>query len=512
MSGYSNQNKVEINPDHLIMTACKLRKTEFFGKIRIMRKFNIIVTVLVCCYLPSCNSPTELPKATNPTNIVEPVIYKVSSGGIEIKPRLKYELIISLHVLKFAEDHHKLFIPWAKQMRKDLSEKTLHEATVLIENAHEWQLSSLAEEYDDADTIEGLVEFIKGVGRNAIIKQAQLGHLLKKRELNAMEFSAWYADFLKRYYEEGFKKQWFSKHKELVNKDAKAMAKELESLDISLADFMEDFTGRKFKGSTKIILYPSSFSRPQHAYGFSEGGHKVATYMIGSEKKGVTGAVFHELLHPLIRGWWEAERMKEPISKLAKEDMFKASWEKTGKGSYAYPDYWLDELVVHSVSNYMTHEAGFISEREARLLSSYCDYEKALWEAIVDRYESFDNIDDFVFYAINHIKVSGKGSNAKFVYVDEGGQPHLRQVKGIIGVDVTNWPIIKVFPQMPAEKAGLRTGDVVIRVNGEDVSHIKTAGDSLKILSGLAGEILSITVKRNEQILDFDVERVPISR
>ena len=116
MSGYSNQNKVEINPDHLIMTACKLRKTEFFGKIRIMRKFNIIVTVLVCCYLPSCNSPTELPKATNPTNIVEPVIYKVSSGGIEIKPRLKYELIISLHVLKFAEDHHKLFMPWAQQM------------------------------------------------------------------------------------------------------------------------------------------------------------------------------------------------------------------------------------------------------------------------------------------------------------------------------------------------------------------------------------------------------------
>jgi hypothetical protein len=350
---------------------------------------------------------------------IVPFAYKVSNGRIEIKPRLKYELIISLHVLKFAEDHHKLFIPWAKQMRKDLSEKTLHEATMLIENAHEWQLSSLAEGYDGADTIEGLVEFIKGVGSNVTIKRARLDYLLRERELNAKEFSAWYADFLKRYYEEGFKKQWFSRHKELVYKDAKAMAKKLESLDISLTDFMEDFTGRQFKGSSKIILYPSSFSRPQHAYGFSEGGHKVAVYQVGGGNKGVIGTVFHELLHPLIRGWWEAERMKEPISELAKESMFKASWEEKGKGSYPYPNRWLDELVVHSVSNYMLYKAGFVSKWWVRRFSSYCNYEKVLCEAIFDRYDTFDNIDDFIFYAINNIEVIGKGSKARFKYIKD---------------------------------------------------------------------------------------------
>ena len=197
------------------------------------------------------------------------------------------------------------------------------------------------------------------------------------------------------------------------------MTKELESLDISPTDFMEDFTGRQFKGSSKIILYPSSFSRPQHAYGFSEGGHKVAVYKVGGGKKGVVGTVFHELLHPLIRGWWGAERMKEPISKLAKEDMLKASWERKGKGSYPYPNRWLDELVVHSVSNYMLYKAGFVSKEWVHKFSSYCNYEKALCEAIFDRYDSFDNIDDFIFYAINNIKVIGKGLKARFKYIKD---------------------------------------------------------------------------------------------
>ncbi len=365
------------------------------------------------------NVEVEPSRYTEPVNVAEPIVYKVSNGRIEIKPRLKYELAISLHVLKHAEDHHQLFVPWAKQMRKELSHKKLRDATILIENSHEWQLCSLVQEYDGTDTIESLVEFVKSDNDKTIAKWAKGRTLLKKLKLSEKQFSGWYADFLKRYYDEGFKKQWLSEHKELVYKDAKEMAKELESLDISPTDFMEDFTGRKFKGSSKIILYPSSFSRPQHAYGFSEAGHKVAVYKVGNGKKGVIGTIFHELLHPLIRGWWQAERMKEPISKLAKEGIFKANWKKKGKGSYPYPNKWLDELVVHSVSNYMLYKAGFVSKKWAHQFSSYCSYEKALCNAIFDRYDSFDNIDDFIFYAINHIKISGKKPDADFVYVGD---------------------------------------------------------------------------------------------
>lgn len=385
-----------------------------------MRKFRITTVIIVCCWLHGCNPPDELLITTHPSDVAEPVVYKVSNDRIKIKPRLKYELIISLHVLKFSEDHHKLFINWAQQMRKGLSKKTICETTALIENSHEWQLCSLVQEYDGADTIEGLVEFIKRDNSESIKEWASANglSLVKKLGLAPEEFASWYAGFLKRYYEEGFKKQWLSEHKELVYKDAKVMAKELESLDISLADFMEDFTGRQFKGTTKIILYPSSFSRPQHAYGFSEGGQRVVVYQIGSEVKGVTGTVFHELLHPLIRGWWKAKRMKEPISALAKEDIFKRNWERKGKGSYPYPDYWLDELIVHAVSNYVGYKAGFFTEEWVKC-HSYGDYEDALYKAIFDCYDNFSNIDDFIFYAINHIRVSGKGSEAHFEYVKD---------------------------------------------------------------------------------------------
>lgn len=398
------------------------------------RIFIILSSIAICCSFQGCRQPAErveslkahdgaaeLPMENEATIAAKPVAYKISDGRIEIKPRLKYEIILSLHVLKYAKDHHKLFIPWAKQMRKDLAKKTLRDATILIENSHEWQLCSLVQDYDGLDTIEGLIEFVKEDNHKAIAKWASNNgrRVIKSLGLTNDGFANWYADFLKRYYDEGFKKQWLSKHKELVYKDAKEMAKELETLDISLTDFMEDFTGREFKGSSKIILYPSSFSRPQHAYGFSEGGHKVTVYKIGGGKKGVIGTIFHELMHPLIRGWWEAKRMKKPISKLAKEDMFKASWEKKGKGSYPYPNNWLDELVVHSVANYMTYKAGFISKGRVRRLSSYCDYEKALCDVILDRYDSFDNIDDFIFYAITHIKVMGKGSGAHFEYIKD---------------------------------------------------------------------------------------------
>jgi len=389
--------------------------------------------MLLCAGLfcvQSCAQPQKLTHEANQSDhakltpqdeLIEAPIYKVSNGRIEIKPRLKYELAISIHVLKFAEDHHKLFVPWAKQMRKDLTKKTSNDAKRLIDNTHEWQLCSLVQEYDGPDTIEDLVKFVKNDNNKTITKWASMNgrSAIKSLGLSPGQFPGWYTDFFKRYYEEGFEKQWLSEHKQLIYEDAKSIAKELESLEFSPTDFMEKITGRKFSGSTKIILYPSSFSRPQHAYGFSEAGHKVAVYKIGGGKKGVIGTVFHELLHPLIRGWWEAERMKEPISDLAKDDMFKASWDKKGKGSYPYPDKWLDEIVVHSVSNYMTYKAGFISERKARQLSSYCDYEKALCEAIFDRYDSFDNIDDFIFYAINHTKRVSKGSKVHFKYIKD---------------------------------------------------------------------------------------------
>jgi hypothetical protein len=81
--------------------------------------------------------------------------------------------------------------------------------------------------------------------------------------------------------------------------------------------------------------------------------------------------------------------------------------------------------------------------------------------------------------------------------------------RGLIGINLENWPKLKVVSGMAAEKAGIKDGDVVLKVNGNDISDIKSSDDALNLLSGKAGEKVVITVKRGEQILTFEIEREP---
>lgn len=333
----------------------------------------------------------------------EAIIYTSKNGRAEIKPRLKYELILSIHVLETAEDHHRLFVPWAEQMREDLSAKTLKDAQFLGRKVHEWQLCSLVADYDGPDDIECLTHYIEHENRGAINRWALWLKLDPRFWFK--DFASWYADFLRRYYREGFERSWLAEHKQLVYDDARSMSMEAEKLAFSIPDFMEQHTGRRFGDKTKTILYPSSFSRPNHAYGFSENGKNVVLYQINAGLKGMAATAFHELMHGLIGRWQKAGRMKKPIADLGKEPAFGGF---AGKGSYRYPDGWVEEIIVHSVANYFTYKAGFRSEQWIRKHQvSYGPYEAAFYDAIFDAYDRFDNIDDFIFYAMMHIQATG---------------------------------------------------------------------------------------------------------
>lgn len=62
------------------------------------------------------------------------------------------------------------------------------------------------------------------------------------------------------------------------------------------------------------------------------------------------------------------------------------------------------------------------------------------------------------------------------------------------------------FENGPAKKAGLETGDIILKVNKEDVTELKLNEISNKV-KGKAGTMVLITVKRNEQELEFPVTR-----
>jgi hypothetical protein len=81
--------------------------------------------------------------------------------------------------------------------------------------------------------------------------------------------------------------------------------------------------------------------------------------------------------------------------------------------------------------------------------------------------------------------------------------------RGLIGIDLENWPKLKVVSGMPAEKAGVKDGDVVLKVDSNDISDIKSSSEAMNLLSGKAGEKISLTVKRGDQILTFEIEREP---
>jgi len=69
--------------------------------------------------------------------------------------------------------------------------------------------------------------------------------------------------------------------------------------------------------------------------------------------------------------------------------------------------------------------------------------------------------------------------------------------------------ISKVLPDTPAERAGLKDGDIIIAVNGEDI-----AGQPLEVVAskirGPAGSKVKLTILRNDETLEVEVERAQI--
>lgn len=82
--------------------------------------------------------------------------------------------------------------------------------------------------------------------------------------------------------------------------------------------------------------------------------------------------------------------------------------------------------------------------------------------------------------------------------------------RGFLGINLGNWPTLKVIPGMPAEKAGIKDGDIVLKVNGNSISHIKSSADAQRLLLGKVGEKVVLTLRRAEQTLTFEIERAPL--
>jgi len=78
----------------------------------------------------------------------------------------------------------------------------------------------------------------------------------------------------------------------------------------------------------------------------------------------------------------------------------------------------------------------------------------------------------------------------------------------IVGIPPTPLPPLPariggISPGLPAEKAGLKNGDVVLAIDGKEVSKWE---DLAKIIHNSEGKELLIKVKRNDEILEFKIK------
>lgn len=79
-----------------------------------------------------------------------------------------------------------------------------------------------------------------------------------------------------------------------------------------------------------------------------------------------------------------------------------------------------------------------------------------------------------------------------------------------IGVVIQNGEeyttIIEIYDNAPAKKAGMQVGDIIIKVNGNDVKGM-TGNDLAKMIKGKKGTKVNITVKRDDKEISIDVKR-----
>lgn len=92
---------------------------------------------------------------------------------------------------------------------------------------------------------------------------------------------------------------------------------------------------------------------------------------------------------------------------------------------------------------------------------------------------------------------------------DRRGPPAMLGVVADLSADVAR--ILKVTPGSPAAKAGIRAGDVVLRINGREVRTPRALGRRIRYGFGV-GDRITVEVRRGEKELEFEitlVERPP---
>lgn len=277
------------------------------------------------------------------------------------------------------------------------------------------------------------------------------------------------------------------------------LEKALGSLDVrKFAGSLETFSGRRIPGR-RLRIYMLAFSYP---FCFQLSGFAVG-WAAGREPS--VWLLAHEFMHKYNPTAANLEHQR----KLADGDKFyKEAWDRI----YGEFREGKEEEFVEAAARRTMEQLGVISHvRNLRQLKFLYYSEKVkrggvpLAAVILEELSKAKITPGEFDYNVfaDGLFASGGISAGK---VEERYNEAIRPVSGMAGLVLAQekdkgFPVKAAFPGMPADKAGLMAGDLIIKVQGVLLEG-KTQEDALDLLAGSKGALVSLTYRRGDKTAD----------
>lgn len=163
-------------------------------------------------------------------------------------------------------------------------------------------------------------------------------------------------------------------------------------------------------------------------------------------------------------------------------------------------------------------EASSLVQAVSSHLSAYGRYEgingRSLYQAAVDRLME-ENPD--VYHTVLKAMLESVDEYSEYYTVEETRELEKTLTGEIttgIGVtldftDGSQAVIASVIPGMPAERAGLQVGDILVRANGTELRGVNSE-TILSLVRGEAGTTVCLEIERDGKVLNFEMIREPL--
>ncbi|MBQ8109818.1 MAG: S41 family peptidase [Clostridia bacterium] len=156
-----------------------------------------------------------------------------------------------------------------------------------------------------------------------------------------------------------------------------------------------------------------------------------------------------------------------------------------------------------------------VSQSDYDAIQRYRRLDEVRNELMTQYYQQLDE-DELLLGAIRGM-TSAVGDPYTFYYTPEEMRRANENSAGVyrgVGLLLQNTPdgiieVVRVFPDTPAEQAGIRVGDWIVAVDGEFVSGDdgRTYNDAVNRIRGENGTRVTVTVLRDGQEIDFPMNR-----